>query len=336
MAETNPQGVAVRIRSGARLHFGLFDTQPPFGGLGMMVDQPTTELLLRPATTFDPGTVDSERIREIARRFACPPQATCPPLPACAIRVRRQPAVHSGLGSGTQLALAVAAGLARLYAVERSVDQLIQHIAARGKRSAVGSLGFFHGGLIAETGAALPYSDRSWWTRHTVPETWRALLIRPAKPSPAVSGERESQAFASLPPADPITKRTLTRLGKEIQAAVATADFPAFAAALTQFNRLSGELFAAAQGGCYNGVQVSETIDAVQAAGATAYGQSSWGPTVFVICPDPTAAESLAARLPQPLTVQIARPLATAAEITVGPLADSSSKPWEPSHAPGG
>ncbi len=383
MAEPNDPPLSterheVRVRSGARLHFGLFDTQSPFGGLGMMIDQPATEVVIRPAPAFDAGPVDADRIHQIAERLfqrhfsdhlraglpnrresaqirqnadrhpnPTRKRGTTPEeprdsgssltrrvvmgearpatdssvhlgggLPNCSITVTRQPTAHCGLGSGTQLALSVAAGLARFCGLELSVDELIQQIAGRGKRSAVGSLGFFHGGLIAETGGTQPYSDRSWWSRLVVPSTWRVLLVQPPSHGPAVSGDHERQAFASLPAASSAAKQQLQQLAQEIQSAVTADDFSAFAVALTQFNRLSGQLFAAAQGGCYNGPQVSRLVDTVKAAGAAAYGQSSWGPTVFVICPDQTAARALTDALPPECSAQVVRPQPSAAQIT--------------------
>ncbi|MEM9827042.1 MAG: hypothetical protein AAF958_10660, partial [Planctomycetota bacterium] len=39
----------LHIRTGARIHFGLVDVVAPFGGAGIMIDHPSTEIDLRPA-----------------------------------------------------------------------------------------------------------------------------------------------------------------------------------------------------------------------------------------------------------------------------------------------
>ena len=83
------------------------------------------------------------------------------------------------------------------------------------------------------------------------------------------------------------------QLGDAIFDSAAAGNFARFADCVTRFNRLSGALFAAHQGGCYNGPAVTELIDHVAQAGATAYGQSSWGPTVFVATESQQEAERL-------------------------------------------
>ena len=65
------------------------------------------------------------------------------------MRVHRSLPPHVGLGSGTQLALAVARALAELYDVERGARALA---AAVGRRSAIGTWTFDDGGLVVEGG----------------------------------------------------------------------------------------------------------------------------------------------------------------------------------------
>jgi predicted sugar kinase len=94
-------------------------------------------------------------------------------------------------------------------------------------------------------------------------------------------------------------------------------DFPQFAESLTRFNRASGMLFEPMQGGCYNGQVVTDLVGQVVAAGAVAYGQSSWGPSVFVACRHETSATTLAKRLGKELTVQITSARHTGPTVTL-------------------
>ncbi|HBJ33673.1 MAG TPA: beta-ribofuranosylaminobenzene 5'-phosphate synthase [Planctomycetaceae bacterium] len=314
MAEAS---LAVYVRTGSRLHFGLFDTHSPFGGVGVMIDQPQTMLRITPAPNFDAGTVDSQRLIEIARQFTQSYFAGQfnEDLPPCKIQVLSAADPHFGLGSGTQLALATAAGLANFFDVQASRSDLIHHIAQRGKRSAVGSIGFFTGGLIIEDGSAEDYDCGSWWRHADFPAQWRFLLIRPPSNTLSISGEVERHAFASLPAAGQTKRSELIQLGNKIFDSTLANDFKRFAQAVTRFNRLSGALFATHQGGCYNGPAVTELIEHVASLGATAYGQSSWGPTVFVVTQSQHEAEHFAAQLNPKYSVAITQTKPTGVSI---------------------
>lgn len=317
MAEA-PQ--AVCVRTGSRLHFGLFDTHAPFGGVGVMIDQPQTTLRITPSSKFEAQAVHRNRLIEIARRFSQTHFAGQfdDDLPPCKIEVLSAADPHAGLGSGTQLALAASAGLAKFFDVQTTRTDLIHQIAQRGKRSAVGSIGFFTGGLIVEDGSAEDYDSGSWWRRTDVPAQWRFLLIRPPSNTLQISGEVERHAFASLPPACQSTRTQLQQLGQAISQSASASDFDRFAASVTQFNRLSGALFETHQGGCYNGVAVTELINHVASIGATAYGQSSWGPTVFVATESQQQADHLATQLSPNYSVTLTRANHNAAMILEG------------------
>jgi predicted sugar kinase len=75
--------------------------------------------------------------------------------------------------------------------------------------------------------------------------------------------------------------------------AVVMNDFPMFASSLYHYGRMSGEIFAARQGGPYNGPVIAGLIEQIRGLGCEGVGQSSWGPTVFVAVPSETDAESL-------------------------------------------
>ncbi len=259
---------SVRVSTGARLHFGLMNTRPPFGGIGVMIDQPTTCLEVSAAERFDAGAVQPQRLTAIAGRlceaFAVPSDGCG--LPPCAIRVRALAPPHSGLGSGTQLALATATALATHFDLQLTRQELVETLADRGRRSVIGSLGFFEGGLIAEDGLIEDYQPGPHWRRLDLPPDWHLVLARPPQGDRPVCGEAEGQAFAALAAAPESARAELIRLGDEVIAAVQQADFERFAAALTRFNRASGELFAVQQGGCYNGPAVTALVQRMHAA----------------------------------------------------------------------
>ncbi|WP_153555665.1 GHMP family kinase ATP-binding protein [Roseimaritima sediminicola] len=286
----------VVVRTGARLHFGLLDTAAPFGGAGMMIDRPATEIRLQPAAEFEavatgPAAQDlRRRIGEVAGRFQrCTALDRLPPV---RVSVSRRPEAHSGLGTGTQLAMAVAAGLNHCLDAGLDREALVRHVAARGARSGVGSHGFFTGGLIV---------DSETIRRVAIPAAWRIVLLQPRQASERVSGGEENRRFARLPRASESQRAALQAcLGEQLVPAAQADAFDRFAPALRRYNWLSGKLFEAAQGGPYHGGAIADLVHAVQQAGYEAVGQSSWGPTVFVVCPSLDQAQRLAADPPAP------------------------------------
>jgi beta-ribofuranosylaminobenzene 5'-phosphate synthase len=298
---------SVTVQTGARLHFGLFDTRAPFGGVGVMINEPETIVRVSTADAFDAGMVESQRLRDIAARLGRSAFAGrfSDDLPPCQIRVQCQAPAHSGFGSGTQLSLAAATALVHFWDLRIERSELIQQIAGRGRRSAIGSIGFFEGGMILEDGVSGDYDNPMRWRRVDPPSEWRFLVVRPTVPGATVSGEAEGNAFAALPPSPPERRERLTRLGGEIIDACQGGDFAAFAERLTRFNQASGMLFEPMQGGCYNGPVVADLVRNVVAAGAVAYGQSSWGPSVFVVCRCESSAAEIADRLGKESSVQV-------------------------------
>ncbi|QEG41625.1 GHMP family kinase ATP-binding protein [Roseimaritima ulvae] len=312
---TDPQ--ALEVRTGARLHFGLLDTVAPFGGIGMMIDQPVTHIRLQSATAFSvvgptaeqPEPEHSElnrRVSDVARRFS--QQQSWSGLPSVRITVLRRPAPHSGLGTGTQLAMAVAAGLRRWFDADLPDATIIREVAARGTRSGVGSYGFFSGGLVVDS-----HPPR----RLSVPDAWRVVLLRPRQAPAAVSGRDENQRFATLQQGRPAQRRELEAcLAERLEPLARGGRFQAFAEAVREYNYLSGMLFADSQGGPYNGPQVTQLVEDLRQMGYAGVGQSSWGPTVFALCANLANAERLAANPPSSVAdAHVAAPLNAAASI---------------------
>ena len=234
------------------------------------------------------------------------------------IVIRHALPLHSGLGAGTQLASAVAAGLT-VYrelpeeapspqegwqAIEGALpnarpDWLAER-CGRGLRSAVGLHGFLHGGLILDRGCGLPTegTDRTYST-HSVrlPSEWRLVLIRP-KCGDAVSGSQEAKLLEEIGETrNPHSQHMLELAEQAIDLADQNANFDAFTEVLDTYMLLAARLFERHQGGLYNGPQVAAAVDAARRAGLQAVGQSSWGPCVFGFAPDAATAERCSSQL---------------------------------------
>jgi beta-ribofuranosylaminobenzene 5'-phosphate synthase len=293
------QGVAVKVSTGARLHFGLLCVVSPFGGVGVMVDQPATEIVVQPARSFRCDEDPDDRIKLIAGRIAKASGQT--ELPRCRVNLVARPAAHSGLGSGTQLAMSAAEALCRFVDYRCDQVDLARQIAHRGERSAVGVHGYFSGGLIYESGqqGCLLNPIRQ---RVDMPAQWCVALFRPPQSSTPVSGEREREQFAKLTETGADLRDELAFIvQQQIVSAAQVGDFDAFASAVSSYNYQSGLLFASVQGGAYNGQAVAGLVNSLVDRGAQGVGQSSWGPSVFAWFRTIREAREFSGKLPREL-----------------------------------
>lgn len=309
--DATPEGMtaerSVRITTGSRLHFGLLDTMDPFGGVGVMIDQPCTEVIVSPSDRFVCDDESVSRLRPIAERVAS--HANLATLPCCRVTVTSRASQHCGLGSGSQLALAAAEAFCRFLRVRVDAATLASQIAMRGQRSAVGVHGYFLGGLIFE-GAAETCPLNPLINRVEVPSHWHVAIFRPTRGATSVSGQFEREQFSHLSGADAETSATLkTNIVDQMIPAAQRADFAAFTDSVHRYNEASGKLFEAVQGGPYNGAAVTDLVRALLRHGAHGVGQSSWGPGVFAWFESQQEADSLARSLPNDISlVAIANP----------------------------
>ena len=274
-------GVTVRVDAPARLHLGIVDLRPGedryFGGMGVAVARPRVRLEMRRADALRVQGPESDLVRELAGRHL-----DRIPGGGASIRVLEAIPRHVGLGSGTQLALAVARGLDLLHGRERPARELAPAMG-RGDRSAVGTWAFAHGGFLLEGGVRRGRHEVApLLCRHDVPEAWRVVLVRPPVPR-GLSGDAEAAAFEDLPVPEPgVAERVAYVILMRLLPALVAGDLEAFGRAAEEVERATGDAFRHAQGGSrYAHEEVAEAVRALRELGGAAVGQSSWGPTVY-------------------------------------------------------
>jgi beta-RFAP synthase len=278
------------IVTGSRLHFGLFQPGPVspgerrFGSAGMMIDRPGIRLRLTPASDWTAAGPLAERTlafaQRVRERIRSDMGVSMAPHHLEVIKVAPE---HAGLGTGTQLGMAVARLLTHAAGVSPLNAAELATLSGRGLRSAVGAYGFESGGFLVDRGRRQEDPLAPLMTRMEVPEKWRIVLALPPGDR-GWHGSREQVAFDQLQEQE--TTARLTDLMQDLLTALAAADLLAFGETVHEFNRLTGEPFRAAQGGCYAGQQIAETISAFRVFGIEGTGQSSWGPAVFGIVAD--------------------------------------------------
>jgi beta-RFAP synthase len=295
----------VRILTGCRLHFGLLawgaTAGPRFGGAGVMLDSPGVDLAIVRDRDWSIRGVQPgcERIEQFVRKYR-EHRGDYPTPPPCRLDLVREIPAHAGLGSGTQLGLAVARGLA-VMAGENPVPtaELARRIG-RGARSSVGIHGFEQGGFIVDAGKSDRQPVGGLAARLPFPAEWRFVLVTPPE-APGLSGGAERAAFQRLPTMPAATTAELRRLISDaLRPALAAEEFERFSEALYELNRRVGEAFAPVQCGPYANPRMAELARRLRAEGIRGVGQTSWGPTLFALLPDRTSTENAVARLAAP------------------------------------
>src|SRR5256714_7318945 len=198
---------AVFVEAPARLHFGVLDLRGDlgrrFGGIGAAVPAPSLLLEARPAPSLTAEGPDAARVLEFARRFARHHTVEL----RVGFRVHHAIPSHTGLGSGTQLALAVARAAAELTGLPTEVAALARAVD-RGVRSGVGAWTFAHGGLVLEGGRADHAGRVAPLLAHLAfPAAWRCIVAVPQGP-PGLAGDQGAAALPRPPAPAPRPSET--------------------------------------------------------------------------------------------------------------------------------
>jgi beta-RFAP synthase len=285
------------VEAAARLHFGVLDLRGSlgrrFGGLGAAIPRPSLLLEAAPARTLTVRGLEAARVEEFARRFFGHHGLEG----GGRLELHRAIPAHSGLGSGTQLALAVARALAELHQLPGDPVSLARAVS-RGRRSAIGTWSFAYGGFIVEGGHRPQEETVAPLLGHyQLPESWRCVVAVPPG-EPGLSGEAESAAFERLPaPPERDPERVAHLVLMQLLPSLVEEDLVGFGSALTAIQRLTGAWFAPSQGGVFAPGLGPELIERMAGWGALGVGQSSWGPAVYGLVEGGERGRALAERV---------------------------------------
>ena len=282
----------VSAHAPARLHLGFLDPSGSRGrrfcSVGLTLEGLGVSLTAERASSFSVSGPQAARVEAFVRamreKFNLPG--------ACRIVVHEAIPEHVGLGSGTQLAIAVGVALAGLYRLDlpaRAVATLYQ----RGQRSGIGVGAFEQGGFLVDGGKDAGAEPPPIVSRLEFPADWRVVLLL----DPAVQGlhgEREIAAFQAVPEFAESESAHLCRLMfTDALPALVEQDLDKFGRAIGELQRVIGEYFSPVQGGRFSSPQVAEALAWMESQGIAGVGQSSWGPTGFAIVGDEARATAL-------------------------------------------
>jgi beta-RFAP synthase len=265
-----------------------------FGSIGVALNHIKTHLVMERAAEFSLSGCPSKRSEKILKHFCqileVPDQLQ--------VHFKSVIPEHVGLGSGTQMALAIGMALNHFYQLNLSVRD-IATLSARGARSGIGIGVFEQGGLVVDGGRGDQTKIPPIVSQFSLPNDWFFILVFDRR-GQGLHGQDEIQAFQALPP---FPKEEAARLCHLVLMqglpAIAEDNIALFGDAMTQLQQSVGGYFSQAQGGVFTSSNVATAMTYLQQQGAVGIGQTSWGPTGFCLVQGLEAAQKLRDRLKQ-------------------------------------
>lgn len=284
----------IEVRTPCRLHFGLLaygaTAARQFGGVGVMVREPDIAVRVRAADQFGATGPMRDKALQFAQHVARLSGYDEP----VHVDVLRGPRPHTGLGTGTQLGMAIARAIGALHGREAMTAPQLAAWSGRGARSAIGAHGFIHGGLIVEGGKADPDALSPLLMHAAFPSDWRIVTITP-RDLVGLSDKREVEAFSGLPAIPESATAAMCKLVLlGLVPALRERNLADFGEALYELQQIVGHCFAPAQGGVYADPQLAAIAHFARQR-TPGVGQSSWGPTLYAVTHAADAADLAAA-----------------------------------------
>ncbi|MHA1594922.1 MAG: beta-ribofuranosylaminobenzene 5'-phosphate synthase [Candidatus Baldrarchaeia archaeon] len=281
----------VYVKTPCRLHFTLIDLNGALGridgGIGVALEYPNVILEVSERDEGITVNVKDDRVISIAEKILQRYKIES----GVHIEIKSQIPKHVGLGSTTQLLLAVAKGITTLFGIEASVRELAR-IAGRGGTSGIGVAAFEGGGFILDGGHTfgkgkqketyLPSSasrapPAPLLVRYALPADWMFVVAIPNVERGA-HGVREIEIFQKYCPISVDEVRILSHIIlMKILPAIVEKDIASFGEGLSMIQNVG-----------FKKVEVNlqsplirELMDFMRKKGAYGAGMSSFGPAVY-------------------------------------------------------
>ena len=279
----------VRVAAAARLHLGFLDLNSGldrrYGSIGLGITGFSTVVNVCHSNWLDINGADDEYIARITETVLDYFRINS----GVRVEVEEHIPRHQGLGSGTQMALALGTAITGLYGVNTTVEELAT-VTGRGARSGVGLGVFKEGGFILDSGKAGGHRLPTLIFRHDFPEEWQFVLVMDER-AKGINGMEEIEAFNTLPnKSSEASAEICQQVLMQMLPSIIEKDCSQFGASVSRIQARMGEYFSAAQGGLFASDNVKRTLEFLLENKATGVGQTSWGPTGFAVFPDKKSA----------------------------------------------
>lgn len=260
-----------------------------FGGVGLALAEPRLSLQAARYEDFELTGEGGDKAQSIIQHLSKQLNNGT----GARIHIEQTIAEHQGLGSGTQMALALGKTLAELYGLDWS-NADIACFTERGNRSGIGIGAFERGGFLVDGGKGATAGIPPITVRLPVPDAWRVVLIGDSDGDVGLHGQSERRAFDALPEFSASCAGYLSRLVMlTMLPALVEGDFNTFAGAITKLQNRVGEYFASVQNGSYASPRIRAVLEYLHSRGVQGVGQTSWGPTGFALAPDAETAAAM-------------------------------------------
>jgi len=290
----------IRVITPSRLHFGLIDLNGQIGridgGLGVALNRPNVivEAQDNPNDENQLEVIDSQgqsskEIIELTKNI----MEALNSKNGIFLRITSQIPAHVGLGSKTQLSLAIAKVLCLLRNIQKTPYDLAQ-LTSRAGTSRIGLTAFEQGGFVVDGGhtfgrgkqketylpssaSRAPPAPVLYWD--IIPDDWCFVIIIP-KLKRGASGKEEVNIFQNYCPIPLNDVKTISHIIlMQILPALKSKEIDTFGHGIYElqkigFKRIEIEL----QDGL-----ISELIEFCMKNGASGAGMSSFGPTTFAL-----------------------------------------------------
>jgi len=286
----------IYVEAPARLHLGFLDLDGGlgrhFGSVGLTLNDMATKIIARSADELKVVGDPSGRVLKYAEQFNAYKDISG----GCELEVVEQIPGHAGLGSGTQLAIAVGTAIAKFFHIETSSTE-IAVLLHRGARSGIGIGAFDQGGFLVDAGRNADSDVPPIISRLDFPSSWRVILTFD-QAQKGLHGQDEDASFTSLPDFSAETAAKLChRVVMQILPAIYEQNIDEFNLGIYELQCCIGEYFASAQGGRYTSSAVAKANEYLESLGVKGVGQSSWGPTGFAFVDSEDQAHTLLKKL---------------------------------------
>lgn len=303
---------SLKITTPCRIHFSLIDengyTGRVDGGIGLMLDRPN--VVFEASNSAKEFKIEAHKyyresievINEIASKVFKQYNISNKNFH---FNLKRYFPSHVGLGSKTQLSLAIATAITKLKNLTHLTHRDLTKLVERGGTSGIGWRGFNTGGFILDGGhdfgqgkeketflpssASISANPALTIFRHNIPEHWRFVLVIP-NVKKGVFGDEEISVFQNYAP---IPKNEVNEVSHQvimkILPGIIKGDLQCFGEGLSRiqsigFKKIEIDL---------QHEKVKELINFFEDYGLKAYGMSSFGPSVVGIVESDLEAETL-------------------------------------------